>query len=96
MSRLRNAAVVLQLLSAHPELASRPLNWEIDDRPILFPKAPHGDPANAETATLLASVLGIEVEVSPVNDVYMHGVHGEFAGVEINLYAFVAEAGDES
>ena len=89
MYKLRNAAVVLQLLAAHPELASSAITWGIDDRAELWPDIRHDEPTIEADARRLADALCTSVEITPLSDERaMLTVDGTYAGVPVTLYAF--------
>lgn len=91
--RLHKAALVLQLLTEHPEVAAAPIDWEINDRDAdLWAKTEYGSPKSEVSAQALAAALGVEVEVIPVNGRHLYSVRGHWAGVRVSLHAFGPEA----
>lgn len=91
--RLHKAALVLQLLTEHPELAAAPIDWEINDRgEDLWAQVRHGIPEAEESARVLAAALGVEVRVDPVKGRSLYSVYGRWAGVPVSMHAFGPEA----
>lgn len=90
--RLHKAALVLQLLTAHPEVAAAPIDWEINDRDAdLWAKTAYGLPESEASARALAAALGVEVSVTPVNGRHLYEVYGRWAGIRVSLQAFGPE-----
>ncbi|MGW1796906.1 hypothetical protein ACWCQN_13065 [Streptomyces sp. NPDC001984] len=92
--RLHKASLVLQLLAAHPELASAPINWEINDRDDLWANVSYGHEGSEAAAQLLAGVLGVKVISDPVKGRFLYAVYGTFAGTEVSLQAFGPKVAD--
>lgn len=95
--RLHKAALVLQLLTEHPEVAAAPIDWQINDADAdLWAKIAHGHPDSGAAARILAAALGVTVTVTPANGRCLYEVYGRWAGVRVSLQAFgpeVAAAG---
>lgn len=97
--RLNKAAVVLELLTAHPEVAAAPINWEINDRDDdLWGNVAYGSAEAEASARTLAAALGVEVLADPVKSGrVMYQVYGHWAGVPVSLQTYgpaVAAAGE--
>jgi len=88
-ARLHKAALVLQLLTEHPEVAAAPIDWEINDRDAnVWARAAYGLPESEAAARVLAAALGVEVCVRAVKDGCLYEVDGRWAGVRVSFHAF--------
>lgn len=91
--RLHKAALVLQLLTEHPEVAAAPIDWTINDRDAnVWATTAYGTPESEAAARLLAAALGVEVAVREVRDGCLFEVDGHWAGVRVSFHAFGPEA----
>lgn len=91
--RLHKAALILQLLTEHPEVAAAPIDWTINDRDAhVWATAAYGLPESEAAARVLAAALGVEVGVRPVRDGCLYEVDGRWAGARVSFHAFGPEA----
>lgn len=90
--RLHKAALVLQLLTEHPEVAAAPIDWTINDRDAdVWATTAYGIPESGAAARVLAAALGVEVVVREVRDGCLYEVDGHWAGVRVAFHAFGPE-----
>jgi hypothetical protein len=91
--RLHKAALVLQLLTEHPEVAAAPIDWTINDLDAhLWATTAYGNPESEAAARLLAAALGVGVAVREVRDGCLYEVDGIWAGVRVSFHAFGPES----
>lgn len=91
--RLHKAALVLQLLMEHPEVAAAPIDWTINDRDAdVWATTAYGIPESEAAAQVLAAALGVEVCVRAVRDGCLYEVDGRWAGVRVSFHAFGPES----
>lgn len=91
--RLNKAAVVLQLLTEHLEVAAAPIDWTINDRDAnVWATTAYGIPESEAAARVLAAALGVEVGVRAVRDGCLFEVDGRWAGVRVSFHAFGPES----
>lgn len=91
--RLHKAALVLQLLTEHPEVAAAPIDWTINDRDAdVWATTAYGIPESEAAARVLAAALGVEVVVRAVRDGCLYEVDGHWAGVRVAFHAFGPES----
>ena len=91
--RLHKAALVLQLLTEHPEVAAAPIDWTINDQDsTVWATAAYGLPESEAAARVLAAALGVEVGVREVRDGCLFEVDGHWAGVRVAFHAFGPES----
>ncbi|MGJ5831354.1 hypothetical protein [Streptomyces ossamyceticus] len=91
--RLHKAALVLQLLTEHPEVAAAPIDWTINDHDAyLWATTAYGNPESEAAAQVLAAALGVAVCVREVRDGCLYGVDGRWAGVRVSFHAFGPES----
>jgi hypothetical protein len=91
--RLHKAALVLQLLTEHPEVAAAPIDWTINDHDAcLWATTAYGNPESEAAAQVLAAALGVAVCVREVRDGCLYEVDGRWAGVRVAFHAFGPES----